>query len=66
MTDRLTWVSGVARTDGEAAEELLKALRRRESSVLDVLVECLSEQEEANADLIRRIRNGEYLPDHTP
>ena len=39
----------------------MKALRRRDSSVLDVLVECLAEQQEANADLIKRIRNGEWL-----
>ena len=46
-------------TDGEAADELMKALRRRNPSVLDVLVECLAEQKEANADLIKKIRNGE-------
>ena len=53
-------VLGVARTDGEAADELMKALRRREPSVLDILVECLKEQEEANADLIKKIHNGRY------
>ena len=50
---------GVAKTDGEAADELMKALRRRNPSVLDVLVECLAEQQETNADLIKKIRNGE-------
>ena len=51
-------VSGVARTDSEAAAELMTALRRRDSSVLDVLVECLAEQE-ANEDIIKRIRECE-------
>ena len=51
---------GVARTDGEAADELMKALRRKDSSVLDVLVECLKEQEAANANLIKSIRDGEW------
>ncbi|CAI8040687.1 Caspase-3 [Geodia barretti] len=59
--DQLTWNEyeriGVARTDGEAADELMKALRRRDSRVLDILVECLAEQQEANADLIHKIRN---------
>lgn len=50
---------GVARTDGEAADELMKALRRKHSSILDTLVECLKEQEDANADIIRKIREGE-------
>ena len=49
----------MARTDGEAADELMKALRRRDSRVLDILVECLAEQQEANADLIHKIRNCE-------
>jgi hypothetical protein len=49
----------VARTDGEAADELMKALRRRDPRVLDILVECLAEQQEANADLIHKIRSCE-------
>ena len=49
----------MARTDGEAADELMKALRRRESRVLDILVDCLRDQEEANADIIKRIRQGQ-------
>lgn len=53
------YVLGVARTDGEAADELMKALRRKHSSILDTLVECLKEQEDANADIISRIREGE-------
>ena len=52
---------GAARTDGEAADELMKALRRKDSSVLDVLVECLKEQEAANANLISSIREGEWV-----
>ena len=50
----------MARTDGEAADELMKALRRRDSCVLDILVECLAEQQEANADLIKKIRTCEF------
>ena len=49
----------MARTDGEAADELMKALRRRESRVLDILVDCLRDQEEANTDIIKRIRQGQ-------
>ena len=45
-------------TDSDAAAELLKALRRREHRVLDVLVECLMDQEEAHRELIKKIRDG--------
>ena len=36
----------------------MKALRRKEPQVLDILVECLMDQEEANKDIIKRIRQG--------
>ena len=51
-------MSGAARTDSEAADELMKALRRKDPIVLDVLVECLKDQEEANDSLIKEIRSG--------
>lgn len=50
--------SGAAPTDGDAADELMKALRRKEPQVLDILVECLEDQEEANREVIKRIRAG--------
>lgn len=39
-------------------EELLKALRRRGVDILDILVECLEEEKEANSELIGKIREG--------
>ena len=48
----------VAQTKQKANEELLTALRRRGPNVLDVLVECLMEEKEANKDLIEAIRKG--------
>ena len=47
-----------ATTKLKANEELLTALRRRGPNVLDVLIECLKEEEEANKDLIEAIRKG--------
>ena len=56
----LTWSEmdriEVAQTKQKANEELLTALRRRGPNVLDVLVECLMEEKEANKDLIEAIR----------
>lgn len=40
-------------------EELLKALRRRGNDILDILVECLEEEKEANREIITKIREGE-------
>ena len=49
----------------------MKALRRREPSVLDVLVKCLKKEEAVNTDLIRSIREGRWClipvsPPHSP
>ena len=52
------YILGAARTDGDAADEMMKALRRKDSSVLDILIECLKDQEEANTNLIKNIRAG--------
>ena len=45
-------------TRQRANEQLLIALERRGPNVLDVLVECLMEEKEANKDLIEAIRKG--------
>ena len=42
----------------KANEQLLIALERRGANVLDVLVECLKEEKDANKDLIETIRKG--------
>ena len=42
----------------QGVEELLKALRRRGPDILDILVECLEEEKEANSEIIGKIREG--------
>ena len=48
--------AGQSSTQG--VEELLKALRRRGPDILDILVECLEEEKEANTEIIGKIREG--------
>lgn len=42
----------------QGVEELLKALRRRGPDILDILVECLEEEKDANSEIIGKIREG--------
>ena len=51
-------ILGGATTKLKANEELLTAFQLRGPNVLDVLIECLKEEEEANKDLIEAIRRG--------
>lgn len=47
------------RSTAAGVEELLKALRRRGNDILDILVECLEEEKEANREIITKIREGQ-------
>jgi len=47
------------RSTPAGVEELLKALRRRGVDILDILVESLEEEKEANKEIITKIREGE-------
>ena len=50
--------TSAGRSSSEGVEELLKALRRRGVDILDILVECLEEEKEANSELIGKVREG--------
>ncbi len=68
MHDLLTALQhgvGAQTTGSEAASELMLALQRRGPDILDVLISCLKEEEEANRELLAKISDV-YLPSLVP